>query len=168
MRKISPPPTGIRSPDRPGRSESLYRLSCPGPSHILPLGSKHYALCFQQMKCVNQTFSFEATHSSSFGWCKEILHTNWISKLPEMWLASCALCELWSSRSGAAHDSTMPDYDTASWSDHTQTFRTNVLPSSSKQYVPKRLDPIKPDPHIACRSNAEPMPFPCHAVPLRV
>ena len=24
-------PTGIRSPDRPGRSESLYRLSYPGP-----------------------------------------------------------------------------------------------------------------------------------------
>jgi hypothetical protein len=28
--KISPP-TGIRSPDRPARSESLYRLRCPGP-----------------------------------------------------------------------------------------------------------------------------------------
>jgi hypothetical protein len=25
------PPTGIRSPDRPARSESLYRLSSPGP-----------------------------------------------------------------------------------------------------------------------------------------
>jgi hypothetical protein len=25
------PPTGIRSPDRPARSESLYRLSYPGP-----------------------------------------------------------------------------------------------------------------------------------------
>jgi hypothetical protein len=24
-------PTGIRSPDDPARSESLYRLSCPGP-----------------------------------------------------------------------------------------------------------------------------------------
>ena len=30
MRKISPP-TGIRSQDRPARSESLYRLSYPGP-----------------------------------------------------------------------------------------------------------------------------------------
>jgi hypothetical protein len=29
VRKISPP-TGIRSPDRPGRSESLHRLSCSG------------------------------------------------------------------------------------------------------------------------------------------
>ena len=29
------PPTGIRSPDRPVHSESLYRLSYPGP-HILP------------------------------------------------------------------------------------------------------------------------------------
>ena len=31
--KISPP-TGIRSLDRPARSESLYRLSYPGPSFI--------------------------------------------------------------------------------------------------------------------------------------
>jgi hypothetical protein len=30
VRKISPP-TGIRSQDRPARSESLYRLSYPGP-----------------------------------------------------------------------------------------------------------------------------------------
>ena len=30
VREISPP-TGIRSPDRPARSESLYRLSYPGP-----------------------------------------------------------------------------------------------------------------------------------------
>jgi hypothetical protein len=27
-------PTGIRSPDRLGRKESLYRLSYPGPSYI--------------------------------------------------------------------------------------------------------------------------------------
>jgi hypothetical protein len=26
-----PPPTGIRSPNRPARSESLYRVSYPGP-----------------------------------------------------------------------------------------------------------------------------------------
>ena len=30
MQKISPP-TGIRSPDRPVRNESLYRLSYPDP-----------------------------------------------------------------------------------------------------------------------------------------
>jgi hypothetical protein len=30
VRKISPP-TGFRSPDRPARNESLYRLSYPGP-----------------------------------------------------------------------------------------------------------------------------------------
>jgi hypothetical protein len=29
VRKISPTPTGIRSPDRPARSQSLYRLSHP-------------------------------------------------------------------------------------------------------------------------------------------
>ena len=28
-------PTGIRSPDRPARSESLYRLSYPGPFPVL-------------------------------------------------------------------------------------------------------------------------------------
>jgi hypothetical protein len=32
--KISPP-TGIRSPDRPARSESLYRLRYPGPLEVL-------------------------------------------------------------------------------------------------------------------------------------
>ena len=33
MRKILPP-TEIRFPDRPARSESLYRLSCIGPPEI--------------------------------------------------------------------------------------------------------------------------------------
>ena len=27
-------PTGIRSPDRPARSESIYRLSCPGAVNV--------------------------------------------------------------------------------------------------------------------------------------
>jgi hypothetical protein len=36
VRKISALPTGIRSPDRPVLSESLYRLSYPGPKN-----SKH-------------------------------------------------------------------------------------------------------------------------------
>ena len=39
VRKISPP-TGIRSPYRPARSESLYRLSYPGP------GEENMALKF--------------------------------------------------------------------------------------------------------------------------
>ena len=33
----SRPPTGIRSPDRPGRSESLYRLSYSGPQTVTVL-----------------------------------------------------------------------------------------------------------------------------------
>ena len=37
LRKISPPPPGIRSPDRPARSKSLYRLRYPGP----PLLQRH-------------------------------------------------------------------------------------------------------------------------------
>ena len=32
----SPPPTGIRSPGRPARSESLYRLRYPGPPLHVP------------------------------------------------------------------------------------------------------------------------------------
>jgi len=40
VRKISPP-TGIRSPDRPARSESLYRLSYRGPP--CNLGAAAYA-----------------------------------------------------------------------------------------------------------------------------
>ena len=32
--KSRPPPAGIRSPDRPARSESLYRLSSPGKFYI--------------------------------------------------------------------------------------------------------------------------------------
>ena len=31
VRKVSAPPTGIRSPDSPALSESLYRLSYPDP-----------------------------------------------------------------------------------------------------------------------------------------
>ena len=46
--KISPP-TGIRSPDRPARGESLYRLSYHGPS-----------------------FMFEGT------FIFDIVHTNWL------------------------------------------------------------------------------------------
>jgi len=34
VRKILPP-TGIRSPDRPARSESIYGLSCPGSEDFL-------------------------------------------------------------------------------------------------------------------------------------
>ena len=41
-------PTGIRSPDRPARNESLYRLSYPGPLHILiPYETySHNKICF--------------------------------------------------------------------------------------------------------------------------
>ena len=51
----------------------------PYSSHIVSLSriqtfSLHFALCLQQIKWPNQTFSFEATHPSSFAWCKEILH----------------------------------------------------------------------------------------------
>ena len=44
LRKILPP-TGIRSPDRPARSESLYRLSYPSPL------SKHSIVKKNPLKC---------------------------------------------------------------------------------------------------------------------
>jgi hypothetical protein len=39
-------------------------------------------------------------------------------------------------------------------------------PQPSFTYPPG--SPVKADTHITCRSHAAPMPFPCHAVPLRV
>jgi len=49
VRKISPPPTGIRSPDRPARRESLHRLSYPGPTTNC---NNHYlhgnAICYRR------------------------------------------------------------------------------------------------------------------------
>ena len=47
MRKISPP-TGIRSTDRPARTESLYRLSYPGP--FIPAKYKTYLSVFSRSK----------------------------------------------------------------------------------------------------------------------
>jgi hypothetical protein len=49
--KSRPPSTGIRSPDRQTRSQSLYRLSYPGPycywysMIITQVGMKHVAKC---------------------------------------------------------------------------------------------------------------------------
>jgi len=47
VRKISPP-TGFRSLDRPVLSESLYRLSCPGP-HCVTLLCPHLWICVVRM-----------------------------------------------------------------------------------------------------------------------
>jgi len=41
---LAPPPSGIRSPNRPARSESLYRLSYPGPLN-------HEALMLMPLAC---------------------------------------------------------------------------------------------------------------------
>ena len=51
VRKISPP-TGIRSPDRPARSESLYRLSYPGPQPNLATG--HIQDIFLHLRILNK------------------------------------------------------------------------------------------------------------------
>ena len=58
VRKISPPRTGIRSPDRRARSESLYRLSYPG-SHInqpCKQHNTHSSVCTEYIYwCIGQT-----------------------------------------------------------------------------------------------------------------
>jgi hypothetical protein len=46
--KICPPPTGIRSPDRPRRCELLYWLRYPGPQSSPKTSYKRYAVCEQQ------------------------------------------------------------------------------------------------------------------------
>ena len=40
-----------------------------------------------RVKCINQAFPFGATRPSSIAWCKEMLHTYWISELSEMWFS---------------------------------------------------------------------------------
>jgi hypothetical protein len=57
LQKISPP-TGIRSPDRPSRNESLYRLSYPGPLLFLRVNN------FLQSQ-----ISTDLTYNILFGCC---------------------------------------------------------------------------------------------------
>ena len=59
VRKISPP-TGIRSPDRLARSESLYRLSYPGPLQIHKGVSKQIQ---SSPLCENKFHSFQNKNS---------------------------------------------------------------------------------------------------------
>ena len=48
LRKISPPPHRIRSPDRPVRSKSLYRLSYCSPSVLIYTEIKLILVQFEQ------------------------------------------------------------------------------------------------------------------------
>jgi hypothetical protein len=66
VRKISPP-TGIRSPDPPGRSESLYRLSYPG-----------HRACYQKLYfviLVIKTFCFWPFWIAFLPWMSAICST---------------------------------------------------------------------------------------------
>jgi hypothetical protein len=56
------PPIGIRSPDRPARSESRYRLSYPGPRYINM--TKNRAL--QVSRYVIRFFSYEPVRRFQF------------------------------------------------------------------------------------------------------
>ena len=63
---LAPPPTGIRSPDCPPRSESLYRLSYPGPQ-ILYMYIKHVHIHIHTASQKHRTKGYELTY---FGWWK--------------------------------------------------------------------------------------------------
>ena len=58
--KLSPPPTGIRSPDRPARSELLYRLSYPGPKFKLNFieNNNFVKTVTQQVAALSPNWSF--------------------------------------------------------------------------------------------------------------
>jgi len=75
LRKI-PPPTGILSPDRPVRSESLYRLSCPGPSWLrfefihtscTVIGRNNLVLYNQHSELRKSTSLLGVTFQNSYG-----------------------------------------------------------------------------------------------------
>ena len=66
----SRPPTGIRSPDRPARSESLYRLSYPGP--ILVISPYDISLLCFQLK--TSQYMYLNGRLTLNGWCRLYSH----------------------------------------------------------------------------------------------
>ena len=65
VQKISPP-TGIRLPDRPARSESPYRLSYPGPYIYLIFISILHSLSRQDLQTLYLTFTLSYQNSAYF------------------------------------------------------------------------------------------------------
>ena len=71
----SRPPTGIRSPDRQARSQSLYRLSYPGPLVNEKRPQKSYSIvALESFKCFSATFLTSQRTQSAF-----IVRTNRVS-----------------------------------------------------------------------------------------
>ena len=66
VQKISPPPTGIRSPDRQARSESLCRLRYPGPKDI-PTGIYLFIYLFIPLSMNIYTFRCKNSDVFDFG-----------------------------------------------------------------------------------------------------
>ena len=76
------------------------------------------------------------------------------------------LCAVWGSGSGVAEDAALLGNERVSMCGRIPTLRGNVL--SPLKTVSRTHRTLKADSLIAWRSHAAPMPFPCHAVPLRV
>ena len=70
VRKISPR-TGIRSPDRPARSESLYLLSYPGP-HIHECNKLHYHSVRNTVLCV-YIYLYTICITTNYFYCKLLI-----------------------------------------------------------------------------------------------
>ena len=56
--KVSPP-IGIRSPDRPARSKSLYRLSCPGPQFWDKAVVIFFRVMISNVECLDSLLDFQ-------------------------------------------------------------------------------------------------------------
>jgi hypothetical protein len=93
VRKISPPPTGIRSADRPARSQSLYRLSYRAHKYKLKL-------CLVIKK---QLF------------CKNELSLKTRKKLMECWVWRVAVCGSEARTVGENEERVVNGFETRCW-----------------------------------------------------
>ena len=78
VRKITP--TGIRSPDRPARSESLYRLSYPGQRKLKGMRS-----IINIVKISQPVQKLKWAHTEGVWWSHKAVFFNGIPYIPETW-----------------------------------------------------------------------------------
>ena len=95
VRKISPPPTGIQSPDRPARSQSLYRLSYRGRT-VIDKNSVTALLCvvwnWPELKQRTEKHEFCKSTARRGGFSPPCLMDK---RWPDARSASVRVCSLW-------------------------------------------------------------------------